>query len=583
MQCLNSTVLALQCSNATCSRRLTYRGPKAIDGVDAELDTLLHDLRQICWLASTPAHLYTVRRMASRGTTLGVLIGSLVVAFVITWGTVLGVLVFLALRGADGPSIAPEPLPSPSASTAAPTGLEQYYQQDPVWAECGSAECATIQVPLSYDAPDGATIDLALTRVPASGDAIGSLLVNPGGPGGSAVEYAQAASFIVTPEITENYDIVGFDPRGVGQSTPVECMTDEQLDEYLVVDGTPDTPFEEQALVDANSWPGTGCEQNSDQVFRHMGTQDVARDMDIVRAVLGDPYLNYLGKSYGSMLGLVYAELFPKNVGRMVLDGILPADLDLQQLSLGQAKGFEVAFEDFARYCAQQSDCPFPGDATMVATSLRAWLQSLDSDPILVGDRVVNEPVASWAVLSYLYFPQYDYPELVDGLKSAVIDRDATQLLELLDVRMSRGPDGRYLDNSSEAFYAVTCLDRPYDISVDQVRSLARNWNDIAPTFGRALAWGVLSCNDWPAIEDAPLTEVTAQGSAPILVVSTMNDPATPHEWGIRVSDQLENARLITWDSYNHTAYNEGSSCITDAVDDYLLTGALPPEGTICK
>ena len=583
MLCLKPAILAFQSTYPACRGRLTDSRSQTVDSIDAHLDTLFHHLCQIRWLAFTSAHRDTVRRMASRGTTLGVLIGSLAVAFVITWGTVISVVVFLAVRGADGPSVAPQPLPSPSVSTPAPAGLEQYYQQQLTWQDCGAAECATIQVPLDYDAPDGPAIDLALTRVRATGDAIGSLLVNPGGPGGSAVEYAQAASFIVTPQITENYDIVGVDPRGVGQSTPVECMTDEQLDEYLVVDGTPDTPFEEQALVDANSWPGKGCEENGDQVFRHMGTQDVARDMDIVRAVLGDPYLNYLGKSYGSMLGLVYAELFPQNVGRMVLDGILPADLDLQQLSLGQAKGFEVAFEDFARYCAKQSDCPFPGDATMVATSLRAWLQSLDSNPMLVGDRVVNEPVASWAVLSYLYFPQYDYPELVDGLKGAVVDHDATKLLEMLDVRMSRGPDGHYTDNSSEAFYAVTCLDRPYDISVDQVRSLARNWEKIAPTFGRALAWGVLSCNNWPAVEESPIIDVTAKGSAPILIVSTKNDPATPHEWGIKVSEQLENGHLITWDSYNHTAYNEGSTCITDAVDDYLLTGALPPEGTVCK
>jgi len=522
--------------------------------------------------------------MAKRGTTLAVLIATLAVAFVVTWGTALGVLLFLALRvSGDSAGTAAIPIPSPSAVTPAPAGLEQYYQQPLTWRECGAAQCATVKVPLDYEAPDGATIDLAITRVPATGDAIGSLLVNPGGPGGSAVEYAQAASFIVTPQITESYDIVGVDPRGVGQSTPVECMTDEQLDEYLIIDGTPDTPFEEQRLLDANSWPGTGCGRTGDPIFRHMGTEDVARDMDIVRAVLGDPKLNYLGKSYGSMLGLVYAELFPQNVGRMVLDGILPADLNLEELSLGQARAFEVAFEDFARYCAEQSDCPFPGDSAQVAAAMRAWLQSLDSDPLLVGDRVVNEPVAAWAVLSYLYFPQYDYPELIDGLSGAVVEKDASRLLEMLDVRLNRGPDGKYLDNSSEAFYAVTCLDRPYDISLNQVRTLSRNWEQIAPTFGEALAWGVLACNDWPAVEDSPITEVTAKGSAPILVVSTFNDPATPHEWGLRVSEQLDNSRLITWDSYNHTAYNEGSDCITDAVDAYLLTGELPPEGTVCK
>jgi pimeloyl-ACP methyl ester carboxylesterase len=474
------------------------------------------------------------------------------------------------------------PIPVPSVSSAPAPSLDAFYGQEVTWNNCGDAECTTVTVPLDYENPDGRSVKLAVTRVRATGKAIGSLFVNPGGPGGSAFDYAKAASRIVSPSVHEVYDVVGVDPRGVQKSDPIACLTDAQVDELIAVDTTPNSADEEALIVSTSKEPALTCEKNADPVMRFMGTANAARDLDIVRSVVGDASFNYLGKSYGTYLGAVYAELFPTRVGRMVLDGVLPPDLDLTELSLGQAKAFEVAFNDFARDCSEQDDCPFEGSASDVAQQIRDTLTDLDANPIEVEGRSLNEGVATYAVLSYLYFPPSDYPRLREALARVVNEQDGTRLLELLDERMSRGPDGRYLDNSTDAFYAVTCADRPSQVTVDETRALASEWRTLAPTFGESLAWGLLVCNDWPQAPEPPITSITATGSAPILVVSTTHDPATPYEWGQRLAGQLDNVVLLTWDGYNHTAYLEGSDCVTDAVDAYLLAGAMPKAGLIC-
>ena len=475
------------------------------------------------------------------------------------------------------------PLPSPTSVTAPDPSLARFYEQGVTWTDCGDAECAKVLVPLDYDDPDGDTVELAVSRVKAFGDRIGSLFVNPGGPGGSGFDYAKAADAIVSFPILEAYDVVGIDPRGVGKSDPVECLTDAERDALLAIDGTPDSPAEEQTIIEETQGIAAKCESRGGPLLTHMGTVNAARDMDIVRAVVGDPLLSYLGASYGSNLGAVYAELFPDRVGRMVLDGALPASLEFVETTKGQALAFEESFADFARDCSQQDDCPFPGGPQEVATALRAFLASLDADPVTVGSRVVNESVASYAVLSYLYFPATDYPMLREALAKLVKNRDGRQLLQILDERQSRSPDGEYLDNSSDAFYGVTCADTTDTVTVDQVRAYAQEWKAIAPTFGPSLAWGLLACNDWPAPAVEPLRRTTAAGSAPILVVSTTHDPATPYQWGVRLAEELENGRLISWDAYNHTAYRSGSECIDSAIDDYLLRGTVPAEGTICQ
>jgi pimeloyl-ACP methyl ester carboxylesterase len=304
--------------------------------------------------------------------------------------------------------------------------------------------------------------------------------------------------------------------------------------------------------------------------------------MDIARAVVQDEAFNFLGKSYGTMLGATYAELFPERVGRMVLDGALPPSLDMVAISKGQAEAFEVALKDFVENCLTHDDCPLTGTADDGVQQVRDWLAGLDSDPITSGDRDLSEPLAAYAILSYLYFPAYDYDDLRPALASAMNDRDATPLLSLLDQRISRAPDGTYLDNSTDAFYSVTCLDRPFTGTVDDVRRYAAEWAVTAPTFGAALAWGMLPCKDWPASGDV-VTDTKAAGSNPILVVSTKNDPATPYQWGVQLADELENATLLSWNGFGHTAYFEQSSCIDDTVNAYLLQGTVPASGFLCE
>jgi len=469
-----------------------------------------------------------------------------------------------------------------SASPTAAPDLSRFYDQEVKWTNCGSADCATIIAPLDYSDPEGATIDLSITRVKATGDKIGSLFVNPGGPGGSAVDYAKAADYIVTPALRKSFDIVGLDPRGVGYSDPLDCMSDRQIDELTAADGTPDSAAEEQQLVEDSTIPGAGCAKDASPEFAHVGTVDAARDLDLARALVKDETLTYLGKSYGTMLGATYAELFPDRVGRMVLDGVLPASLDLVEVTKGQADAFEVAVRDFAQDCLTHDNCPLSGSVDDAVGQLQDFLASLDARPIPGKDRDLNEPLGSYAVLSNLYFPGYDYPRLRDALAAAMKDRDPTQMFQILDDRISRGPDGRYLDNSTEAFYAVTCLDRPYEGTVEDVRALAEEWKATAPTFGPALAWGLLPCKDWPASAET-ITETVAAGSNPILVVSTRKDPATPYQWGELVADQLDNARLLTFDGVGHTAYGDGNACVDGAVDDYLLKGTLPKQDLVCR
>ncbi|MEZ5117997.1 MAG: alpha/beta hydrolase [Candidatus Nanopelagicales bacterium] len=480
--------------------------------------------------------------------------------------------------------------PSPTGSTdpsGGPTDpeLEPYYSQRLAWQSCGgSFQCADLTVPLSYDDPSGETIQIAVLRSPATGsDPIGSLVLNPGGPGGSGIDYARAARFVVSEPVLQAYDVVGFDPRGVGESAPIQCLTGPETDRLFAADGTPDDAAEVKQTAAVSELLGQRCEERSGDLLPYVGTRDAARDMDILRAALGDEQLNYLGKSYGTYLGAVYAEEFPQRVGRMVLDGVLAPDLNAEQITLGQAKAFEVALEHFVEDCGRHSDCPLTGDVEQGVQQVRNWFAALEQEPIPAQPgRPLNEALATYAVLSYLYFPSYDWPLLRDGL-SAGIRGDGTVLMDMLDQRIDRAPDGSYTTNGTDAFYAVSCLDRPVSGGVARAEQLSQEWATEAPTFGPYLAWGNLPCDGWPAPPTEEPHVITADGSGPILVVSTKYDPATPYEWGVSLAEQLSNAALVSWDGDGHTAYMEGSACVDSAVDGYLLTGAVPEQDPLCQ
>ncbi|MGV1003160.1 MAG: alpha/beta hydrolase [Candidatus Nanopelagicales bacterium] len=480
--------------------------------------------------------------------------------------------------------------PTASASEASPTtseaALSAFYEQAVRWSGCGGKfECTQVKVPLSYAEPEGDTIALAVVRLPAT-KPIGSLLVNPGGPGGSGVEYARAARAALSAEVIKHYDIVGVDPRGVAESEPVHCLTDAQLDRLLATDGTPDTQAEIDALVAVSAKVGAGCKRKSAQIAANMGTEFAARDLDIVRAVVGDDKLNLLGKSYGTFLGAQYAELFPAKVGKMVLDGVLPSSLDSDALTLGQAKGFDLALRRFIGDCLPRQDCPL--DSSTVdggVAEIQKLLAELNNNPLPgIGKRELNEALATYAIASFLYAPPTDWEALRFGL-AAAFEGDGSVLLDMADERVQRNADGTFANNGNEAFYAVSCLDRPANGGAEHAAQLAQEWAAQAPVFGPSMAWGNLPCYQWPlgTESNAARQVFTAKGSGPILVVTTKYDPATPYEWGVQVAKELENATLLTYDGDGHTAYFAGSTCVDNVVDAYLLEGTMPTAGVVCK
>lgn len=478
---------------------------------------------------------------------------------------------------------------SSSGSPASPSdpALATFYSQRLAWTPCGgSFVCARLTVPLDYSAPSGGTITLALIKLPASDPAqrIGSLVTNPGGPGASGVDFVRSARAVFDASLRARYDIVGFDPRGVAGSDPVECLTDKQTDAFLAVDGTPTTPAQVTAIDTLARQLAVGCRTRSPKIYAHIGTLDAARDVDVLRAALGDQKLTWFGFSYGTELGATYADLFPTHVGRMVLDGAIDPSLTNVEMSHGQAKGFEVALHHFVLWCDQQADCPLPQGEQQGVDRIAAFFDGLDTTPLATHDakRPLTQALAMNAVLSYLYFPAYgDYDQLLIGLQDA-FDGDGQTLLSMLDQRNERNSRGHYADNFISALYAVNALDRPDRPTAAQSAVLAEQWSKEAPVFGAFTAWGILPFQYWDVPATDPPHEIHAPGSPKILVVGTTYDPATPYPWAQALAKQLSQGVLLTRVGDGHTGYGKGSACTDSAVDRYLLSGETPPTGTVC-
>ena len=485
----------------------------------------------------------------------------------------------------DGPT----PTTVPSAQRTPPPGAEplaKYYGQTLAWKRCGSGECAGLSVPLDYAKPDGESITLQLLRMRATrkSQRIGSLVVNPGGPGASGVDYARAADFIVGKPVRQRFDIVGFDPRGVQRSDPVDCLSDEQMDDFLAQDPTPDTPAEVQTFMGSMKDLGKACLERNGRLLSHISTEDSARDMDILRSALGDAKLNYLGKSYGTQLGAAYAELFPKLVGRFVLDGVLPSDLTWQESAVGQAEGFERAAHAWARDCVDEGNCPLGDSESAVMSGLSDLLKRLDSSPIPMRDGREKQLTEGWATLglAQAMYDQGSWRILTDALRDVVDRDDGTELMAIADQYARRDSRGRYTENLLEAFYAISCLDNPGSPDPAYYERLSAQAREKAPVFGAGLAWGAATCSAWPVKGGTGPHKVTAEGSGPIVVVGTTRDPATPYEWAVRVRRQLANARLLTFDGDGHTAYARSNSCVDNAINAYYTKGTLFADGKKC-
>jgi pimeloyl-ACP methyl ester carboxylesterase len=472
------------------------------------------------------------------------------------------------------------------AGSALPSSVPMPPAGSITWSRCGDAmgfECGKLSVPVDYGSTSGPKIKIALVRKKATGpDRAGVLMVNPGGPGGSGISFARYAAQALPSPVLAKYDIVGFDPRGVGESAPIRCLTDERMDAYTELDPTPDDTGEEQALVTGFSGFGQGCEATSPDLFAHVSTAEAARDMDQIREALGEKQLNYLGASYGTFLGATYAELFPRNVGRFVLDGAIDPSEPAVTANRVQGGGFETALAAYADDCVSGGSCFLGPTRDAALDRIRGLLADLDANP-LPGDgkRTVGEGIATTGILSPLY-SRDQWPDLTRALQAA-FRGNGRPLLELSDVYYERGSDGHY-ENLMYANAAVNCLDGPAAAtSPDQVKTQIDEFTATSPTFGRALAWAGMTCGTWPVPPTGKPHEIHAAGAAPILVIGTTRDPATPYAWAQALASQLDSGHLLTYDGDGHTAYLRGSTCIDAAVDAYLLTGATPPDGKTCQ
>ncbi len=519
-----------------------------------------------------------------------------------------------------------------SAKAAVPPGLESFYSQKVEWYDCGATggmeksaektgfQCAKVTVPLDYSKPDGETIEIAMKKHSATGSIRrGTLFANPGGPGYSGVEMVEDNEKQFSPDLNRAYDIIGFDPRGVGSSTPITCdvvdgalpggaaqgvmVASDPLPDAIAADpaGADPTPFRDaqdpaadgaadgnisfQALVDEITkdfkQEEAKCAANTKPagLLDHVDTVSVARDLDVLRALSGDNKLNYLGFSYGAYLGVHYAELFPANTGRMVLDGAVDPTLSLGDRGSGQAQGFERSLRTYVEQCqagqAGQS-CPLTGDTDAGVQQIRDLIAAADQTPLKTSDpnATVDGSTIRVVVRRLLYSSEY-WSFLTFALDQAITQQDGSHF------QMLYGP--ATTGSSAPTFYAVNCLDIPVQGDMTSWEKEYRKNIQDSPTFGASLSNQDVRCQAWGHNGTRKPAPIHAKGAAPILVVGTTGDPATPYAWSQAVAEQLDSGQLLTWEGNGHTAYGRAGACIHSAVDGYLINGAMPEPGATCK
>ena len=462
--------------------------------------------------------------------------------------------------------------------------LMPFYSQTLAWTSCGTTfDCTSVTAPLDWENPSEGEIELAVVRHQAEGEAIGSLLINPGGPGGSGYDFvAESLDYAVGPDLIANFDVVGFDPRGVGRSTAVECFDAADMDSYLYDIPTAERGSQEwtDELTARNKEYAEACEANSGGILPYITTVNSARDMDLLRAVLGDDQLHYLGYSYGTFLGATYAKLYPERATRLVLDGAVDPAIPSIDVGTTQALGFESALRAYMEDCLQTEECPFNGTVDEALADLGALLASADRDPLPGGDfRMVGADTMMTGIIAALYSPD-SWTVLTQAL-TAALQGDGSIVLYLADFYNDR-EDGVYLSNSSEAFRAYNCMDYPADDSEADIDAAMQKVRDGAPTI--APYWdGPDSCADWPYPATGTRGAIAAEGSGPIVVVGTTNDPATPYEWSVSLADQLAEGVLVTYVGEGHTGYNKGNDCVNSAVEAFLIDGTVPEDGLTCE
>lgn len=482
-------------------------------------------------------------------------------------------------------------LPATTSSTSTPAAekvapaLAPFYTQKLVWKDCSDGkQCTTARAPLEWSDPSAGRIDLALIRQKATGNAQGSLLVNPGGPGGSGYDFVKdSVGYATDKTLQSHFDVVGFDPRGVGRSTAVKCYGPAKMDDYLysITPGQRGSDAWIAANVTMSKDFGAACAKNTGALLAHVDTVSAARDLDLLRAVLGDTKLNYLGYSYGTYLGAVYAGLYPGKTGRLVLDGALDPAASNFDVTKVQSEGFESALRAYLAKCLTQKNCPFTGTVDDGMATISQLLASVERSPIRNTD---GRELGANTLVTAIIYPLYDATawSYLSSMFTDVMKGSARIAFTLADSYNSRNSDGTYSDNSTEAFTAINCLDYSYDADPATMRAQAQELAKAAPVIGPYMAYGDIGCANWPYRTTVQRGPITAAGSAPILVVGTTNDPATPYVWAKNLASELQNGHLLTYKGEGHTAYNKSNSCVNDAVDAFLVGGTVPAEAKTC-
>jgi pimeloyl-ACP methyl ester carboxylesterase len=496
----------------------------------------------------------------------------------------LSVLTLLPACGTEGHDVrgALKRAGSTSSSTAASTTTSTVAQLPvtPVaWTPCGGdLQCGSVTVPLDYSDPSGATISIALERHPAEvpSQRIGSLVINPGGPGASGIDDLPSELSILTPELLDDFDVVSFDPRGVERSDPVDCGTSgaPSSNTSPLPDPVPTTSSAQASLLYNDRQYASQCEKNSAALLPHVGTVDTARDLDRIREALGDAELTFIGHSYGTLLGATYAQMFPTHVRAMVLDGAIDPAASAADLVLQQAESFENVLDDFFSWCQGAGQCAWhpTGDAT---SALLAIISASRANPLPGPNGSTAGPGEIYnALLSGLY-ARSDWPSLADSIAQAA-GGDGSGVIAMSDAYRRNGAS-----NGADAAEAIWCLDHPVSRDAAVYAALAAAHEAQAPVFGPLLAWGLLGCAVWPALPTRTPAPTTAFGSPPILVTGATMDPATPYSWAVNLAHELSRGVLVTWQGENHVAYYY-SSCVRQIDQAYLVSGTLPAAGTVC-
>lgn len=486
----------------------------------------------------------------------------------------------------------PVPVPVPMTEDVASPTIEPgspFETQRLAWVDCGPGfECATAVAPLDWSDLERGSITLNLAKVPARGESLGTLFVNPGGPGASGTSFLRdAIDWSFGEELNEHFDIVAWDPRGVESSSAVECFDDEGLDEYLFGDPRPFATL----TVGSDEWIDAvraeqrayaeACAERTGELLAHVDTLSTVRDLNLLRELVGDERLHYLGFSYGTAIGSLYAQLFPERVGRVVLDGAISPDVTIDEVVLLQQRGFEASARAYLDDCLTRSGCPFSGSVDSAMEDIGSLIDRIHANPIQAADgRWISSDTLITAIILPLYNPD-NWP-LLDDLFNEIMDGDTFTAQYLADFYYGRDFNGGYEDNSTVAFSAINCLDYPRETDVEVMRRNAERIADAAPIFGRYAGFGELACLDWPHPPVELPADLSAEGADPILVLGTTGDPATPYEWAVETAQLLPSGVLVTFNGEGHLAYAPDNRCIADTVHRYLVDGIVPARDPNC-